>query len=149
MLTLSQRGASYRTKCLTIEAAARFATCLNANARFTEVEIVESQRAKGEARWFVQFLPASAERQAEMLDRQQATRAERAATQGFTFLLDKDGGRPFYWCHSHTSGEVYEVAADASRCGCMDDEWRCRPNGLACKHRLAARAAIREGRAGG
>jgi hypothetical protein len=90
----------YRTKCLELEHAARFAKCLGANARFAEIEISESTRAKGERRWIVEFQPANVERQAEMAERQQAAREERAATEGqsYHFVLDKDGGRAFYLC---------------------------------------------------
>jgi hypothetical protein len=134
----------YRTKCLTLDAAARFAKCLVANSRFLGVEIAESNRANGDKRWFVQFRPQNPERQAEMRERQQTAREERAQVQQFAFCLDKDGGRPFYWCHSLASGEVYQVDAEGRGCTCPDFLHRCQPNGLKCKHALALLASDRE-----
>src|SRR5690242_16856883 len=123
---------SYRTKLLPIERAAAFCRALSANPRFTEVTIETSTRAKSDARYYVQFLPASEARRADMLTRQQDARAERAATQGFTFCLDKDAGRPFFWTWSHSSGEVYETTEHS--CSCPDHQFRAAPNGLKCKH---------------
>ena len=75
-----------------------------------------------------------------LLQQHQDARAERAATQGFTFCADKDSGRLFFWCWSHTSGEVYEVTPQS--CNCPDHEFRCKANGLKCKHRIALQAAL-------
>jgi hypothetical protein len=69
----------YRTRCMELEAAARFARCLTANSRFEEVTIEQSGRARGERRWFVAFAPSNEERQAAMVERQQTAREERAA----------------------------------------------------------------------
>jgi hypothetical protein len=142
MQRITNRGSlSYRTKCMELDAAARFARALGANERFTEVSLEESPRAKSSKRWYVQFLPANLERVADMLEREQDARAERARTQEFTFCLDKNGGRPFFWCHSATSGEVYEVDGGGRSCSCPDHLYRCQANGLKCKHVLALETA--------
>src|SRR5262245_30638995 len=94
----------YRTKLMDLDHAARFARCLGSNSRFEQVTIEQSRRATGERCWFVAFAPANIVRQAAMVERQQTAREERAALQDFDFVLDKDAGRPFCWCHSHTSG---------------------------------------------
>lgn len=125
----------HRTKCLTIEQAGAFARCLQGNARFTDVSIEESARAKGEKRWFVMFQPSNPERVAEMLDAAQDARARRACEQTFTFCLDKDAGRPFFWCWSHSSGEVYETTEHS--CNCPDATFRLKGTSLKCKHTLA------------
>jgi len=139
---------SYRTKLMELPRAAAFARALGANDLFTAVEIETSSRAKSERKYFVTFLPSNPERVQDMLDRQQDARAERAAEQEFTFLLDKDGGRPYLLCWSHTSGEVYDVDVHGRSCSCPDHEFRCKPNGLRCKHALAAVAAMAEGEVG-
>lgn len=143
MEILAQTGAFFRTKLMDLARAAAFARCIGANERFAEVTIETSTRAKSERKYFVQFQPASDERKGAILDRQQDARAERAATQGFTFCLDKDAGRPFFWCWSHTSGEVYETTQHS--CNCPDHDFRCKPNGLSCKHILALDAEIARG----
>jgi hypothetical protein len=133
----------YRTRTLTLNQAAAFARCLQGNNRFTGVEIIESDRARGAARWFVTFLPSNEVRQEAMAERQQTAREERAAEQEFTFVLDKDAGRPFCWCHSHTSGEVYEVKEDT--CSCPDWLYRGQRAGIRCKHQIALVSAIDRG----
>ena len=135
----------FRTKCMVLAQAARFAKCLEGNSRFLGVEITESTRAKSDKRWFVAFTPSNPERVQAILDRQQDARAQRAAEQTFSFMLDKDGGRPFLWCYSHASGETYEVDCQGRSCSCPDHEFRCKPNGLKCKHQIAAAAAIQAG----
>lgn len=146
MERISNQGElGYRTKLMDIERASRFARCLGANERFAAVEIATSTRAKSDKKYFVTFLPSNPERLEEMAQRQQDARAERAATQGFSFILDKDAGRPFVWCHSHTSGEVYELDCQGHACSCPDHEYRCRPNGLKCKHQIALTNAIASG----
>jgi hypothetical protein len=133
---------SFRTKCLNIERAAAFARALNANRRFTEVEIRESKRAKGEARWFVCFLPANPLRQAAMVDRQQSARAERAATESFTVVADPD--HDYLHVYSHGSQETYEVSLAGTSCSCPDFHYRGSAN-LVCKHLLAAASAVGPG----
>jgi predicted nucleic acid-binding Zn finger protein len=134
MQSLSRDGACYRTKLLDLEQAARFARCLGANPLFSAVAVEESPRSAG--RFFVSFVPTNPERRQAMVAREQDKRHEKAVTEGqrYLFCLDKDGGRPFFWCLS-TSGEVYEVTPET--CSCPDHQFRCAPNGLKCKHRLA------------
>jgi hypothetical protein len=133
----SQGSLSYRTKLMPEAKAQAFAACLTANADFTEVSVEESARAKREEKFFVQFKPASELRQLDMLARQIDARASRAAAQGFSFILDKDAGRPFVWVHSHSSGEVYELDIEGRSCGCPDHLYRCSKAGIQCKHALA------------
>lgn len=139
METITAGTIRYRTKCLSIEAAARFARCLGANQKFTGVEIERSNRAKGEKCWIVLFQPASEARQESLEQRQQDTRAQRAAAQAFTFCADKDSGRLFWWVFSHSSGETYEVSEHS--CSCPDQTYNLRGTSLRCKHRLALAAA--------
>lgn len=138
---------SFRTRCMDLEHAARFARCLSANeTRFRDVEIRESKRAKGEARWFVCFLPLKAERVEKMLDAQQSAREERAATQTFTVVADPD----FDYLHvySHSSQETYEVSIQVATCSCPDHTYRLAGTGVLCKHLLAGAAAVRTGEVG-
>src|SRR5256885_16375176 len=100
MLTVSHSaGITYRSKCLPKPKASRFANCVAANPRFTEVSIGHSTRAKGVNCYFVQFRPVSEERQADMVARQQTSREERAISEGsaYVWCRDKDGGRAFFW----------------------------------------------------
>lgn len=135
-------GAIYfRTRRLRYDQAKRFAVCLQANPRFTDVETVLSQRVRSAANAFVQYRPSNVDRQFEQIDRQQAKRRQKALTEGrcYQWFLDTDGSRPFYWCLS-SSGEVYEV--DAGSCSCPDYQFRCRKvYDLRCKHILAYEAA--------
>lgn len=127
----------FRTKLLRPEQADRFASCLAANAsRFTDVESVLSQQAKGERCCFVQYRPVNLDRQWKQVERQQKQRTRKAQTEGccYDWLLDTDGTRPFYGCHS-TSGEVYEVTS--GECSCPDFQFRLKKVahfGLRCKH---------------
>lgn len=137
------RPPSFRTILLDIEQAGRWARCLAANARFTNVEIQISRRAKSaDVRYFVTWQPASPARQAAMMDRQQNLRARRADEEQFTFC--HDGDHDFYHCLSHGSGETYETTLHS--CSCPDHSFRCAPNGLACKHQLSLADHIREER---
>lgn len=107
---------------------------LDANPRFQGAHVEESSRAKDPAcRYFVCFLPAAIERQAEMLSREQSARAARAAEQEFTFELLS---APDTWlCLSHHSGNCYVLAP--GRCTCPDFTYRCAGTGMSCKHMIA------------
>ena len=109
---------SYRTKRMETAAAWRFATCLKANSRFTDVAMVHSDRAKGAARYFVTYRPSNPER-----------------------VADKDGGRPFHWCVSVASGGVYQTTP--SSCTCPDEQYRAVPGG--CKHQRSLRLLLEAG----
>jgi hypothetical protein len=137
------RPPSFRTILMDLEHAARWARCLNANRRFTNAEIQTSPRAKSpEVRYYVTYQPSNERRQAAMLDHQQSARAQRADAQEFTFC--HDGDHDFFHCLSHTSGQTYETTLNS--CSCPDEQFRCSPNGLACKHRLALASHIRDQR---
>lgn len=138
---------SFRTRCMDLERAARFARCLAANEkRFTDVEIRESKRAKGDARWFVCFLPVNAARVGAMLDHQQQSREERASTQSFTVVADPD--HDYLHCYSHATQETYEVSIQAATCSCPDFSYRLSGTGVLCKHLVAAAAAVRRDEVG-
>ena len=134
MQTLSGNGSFYRTKLMDRTRAFQFAQCLEANPLFAAVEVEESKRSAG--KFFVSYVPSNPERRRELVAREQDKREAKAITEGaeYVFCLDKDAGRPFWWCLS-TSGEVYEVTPQA--CNCPDHTFRCGPNGLKCKHQLA------------
>jgi hypothetical protein len=126
---------------MTLARAAAFSKCLEANDDFSVVAIEESQRAKGEARWFVVFVPVNPQRLADIADRQQDARAQRAADEGanYLFALDKDAGRPFFWVFNPKSGETYEVDP-RGHCSCPDFQYRCEVAGLRCKHLVAVQS---------
>lgn len=140
MTSLSSAGAGYRTKPMLPAQAERFARCLRANTAFRSVSVADS-RSPGKR--VVVYQPASDVRQSELLALHQDAREQRAASQGFTFLLDTDTEQPFCHCHSHTSGEVYETTL--FDCSCPDFQFRCRGALLRCKHMLALSAAIDSG----
>ena len=146
MIGFSEMGRiSYRTKCMDLERAGRFARCLSANGRFADVEIRESKRAKGAERWFVCFLPVNPARIEAMVERQQSARAERAVTESFTVVADPD--HDFLHVYSHGSQETYEVCIEAATCSCLDFRYRGGPN-MVCKHLIAAADALRRGEVG-
>jgi predicted nucleic acid-binding Zn finger protein len=138
MLTLSSAGAGYRTKLMDRPTADRFAACLQANPRFTDVAVCESGRTQNpEVRWFVAYAPASETRQAALASSEQHKRLQTSLEEGssYVFCLDQDGARPFFYCLNPRSGEVYEVTERT--CTCPDFHYRCRHAGLHCKHQLA------------
>jgi len=144
MLTVHHTaGITYRSKCLTEPKAQRFARCLEANARFSDITLCRSNRAKSDTCWFVSFRPVSEERQAQMFSKQQMSREERALTEGsaYVWALDKDAGRAFWWLMS-ASGEVYELDLRGRSCSCPDYVYRCQGNGLECKHSQALRHGL-------
>lgn len=138
MESLTHRGLVKRTKLMTSDRAWRFATCLMANRRFQDVAMVHSSKATGERRYFVQFIPSNPERQQDMKNRQEGSRAVRAWNEGsdYIWVPDKNGGRAFYWLLS-ASGEVYEVEPHSGVCSCPDYQFRCAGAGIKCKHLLA------------
>src|SRR5579871_638117 len=129
----------FRTRLLTCPQADRFARCLRANAeRFRDVDVSFNPRAKGERAFFVTFRPVNPDRVVEQIDRQQASRQQRADCHGpsYVYALDIDGERPFYWCLSD-SGETYEL--DSGECSCPDYQYRLKRadwTGIKCKHIL-------------
>lgn len=136
---------SYRTKLMPRSKAESFAAALRANAHFTAVAVVQSERAKT-PKFFVDFLPSNPARLEEMARRQQDARAERAVTQQFTFVRDPD--HPFFHCFSHGSGETYEIDLYGTSCNCWDHVQRTAPNGMRCKHLLRFAVARRNGEIG-
>jgi predicted nucleic acid-binding Zn finger protein len=140
MQTLSFAGAAYRTKLLSATQAQRFAACLQANSSFSAVAVEESPRAKSaDRKHFVSYVPANAARRAEMIEREQDARVVRGFTEGSDYVFCLDDSHRFFWCLS-TSGEVYEVTS--ASCSCPDHTFRCKPNGLKCKHQIALREGV-------
>lgn len=131
MLSLTHAGSRFRSKPMDRDRAERFARCISANERFTEVFVQESKSA---GKFYVSYLPASQARQADMLATHQTERLQRALAEGdgYTFVLDDS--RTFFWCLS-VSGEVYETTEH--NCSCPDHTYRCSKAGLKCKHQLA------------
>jgi hypothetical protein len=134
-------AAVFRTQLLTKAKAERFRRCVSANRQYTGAALLESNRAKDPVRrWFVQYRPASQERQAILLANRQRERLDRALQEGpeYVWVEDPDAqpGREFFHCQS-VSGEVYEVDARARGCTCGDYLQRCQKLGLRCKHLLA------------
>src|SRR5689334_1775846 len=117
MFSLTHLGANFRTKPLSREQAERFARCLQANSRFTEVN-VNASRSPG--KFTVHYQPASDQRYRELLAGERAEREVKAVTEGseYVFVLDKDGGRAFFHCLNPKSGEVYETTEHG--CSCPD-----------------------------
>lgn len=139
MQTLTSAGAGYRTKCLTEEHADLFAQCLRSNGKFTNVEVREEPRAKGDRRFYVTYQPSDPEQQERLLQAHSDQRRAKAESEGeqYLFVENPEGGN-FFWCQS-VSGEVYEVTLH--NCTCPDAEFRCRENGLRCKHSHALESA--------
>lgn len=137
MQSLTHTGLTYRTKLLAADQAARFARCLAANPTFTQVATHESTRSAG--KFFVSFLPVSPARQQDMLTREQDARTERAHREGSDYLWARDLDGDWHWCLSR-SGETYEVTLHS--CTCPDYAYRCRAQGLACKHMTALAAGV-------
>src|SRR3990172_7161393 len=137
---------TFRTKCMDIEHAGRFARCLGANPRFTAIEIRESRRAKGEVRWFVCFLPSNPVRQTAILGRQQDIQEQRFSERDYTVVRDPD--HDYLHVLSHHSGDTHEVSVEAATCTCGHFHYRLAGTGLLCSHLLAAAAAIRRGEVG-
>jgi hypothetical protein len=132
MLSLTHAGCHFRTKLMDQAQAERFAHCLDANARFAKVTVEESRSA---GRFFVSFLPAAPERQAEMLETVQSERLVRALTEGSDYVFVVDDSARFMWCFNPRSGETWEVTSQS--CTCPDHVYRCSRVGLKCKHQLA------------
>jgi hypothetical protein len=129
---------AYRSRCMEYERAQAFALCLRANStRFTGVDLSHSERAKGSRSWFVTFAPVNPDRMADIGDRENAARIQRADREGaaYLYMLDVDSPRPFYRVYNPKSGETYEL--DSSSCSCADFVYRCDKAsgfGLKCKH---------------
>jgi hypothetical protein len=138
---------SFRTRCMELERAARFARCLSANeTRFTDVEIRESKKARGAARWFVCYQPANPRRQAAMLSRQQDLQEQRAAEREYTVVRDPD--HDYLHVFSHHSGDTHEVSLAGASCTCGHFTYRLRGTGVLCSHLVAAADATRRGEVG-
>lgn len=126
----------FRTRLLSFTQAERFGKCLRGNDRFRDVAVNLSEQARSERAYFVTFAPVNRDRVADMVDRQQETRTERAEREGadYRYFLDTDAVRPFYWVLS-TSGETYEL--DSGECSCPDYQFRLKKadwTGIKCKH---------------
>lgn len=132
MEIIAQGQARFRTKLMDTQRAHSFAKALLANPRFESVEVHFSLKAKSPAQWWVSYRPASAARQAAILERQQDARLIRAIEQGSGYTWVPAQG--FAYCVS-TSGEVYETTP--SECSCPDRVYRGRGAGVLCKHSLA------------
>jgi len=132
MTVLSRTGAAHRTKLMTQDRAERFARCIQANPRFVNVVVSESPRSAG--KFLVTFNTSSDETGEKIRQDAHTARLERALVDGKDFIFVADDGGEFIWCMS-TSGETYEVTS--ASCTCPDHQYRCRPNGLQCKHQLA------------
>lgn len=136
----------YRTALMERSRAFGFARCLNGNAgRFSDVEVLRSERAKGCTSWFVRFRPARRERQGLLLQREWDKRAARAEEEGgeYIFWPDPDSAGD-YWCFNPKSGETYQV--NCFRCTCPDFHYRCNRAGIQCKHQQAWELQSRAGR---
>ena len=133
METITSQGAAFRTQLMTLPQAQRFGACLRANRKFTAVQVCESGRTRAEKRWFVMFSPSSTARAEALLHRQQSSRAERAATQSFTFAANSYE----VYCYSHKSAMTYSLDTDGRGCCCEDSIHRCEPARILCKHGIA------------
>lgn len=136
-------GIVYRTRLMGIRHAEAFAAALRANTRFTNVQLVTSLRATTELRYYVEFQPASNDRQADALAREFHKRAGKAATEGAGYIVVADPDTPAgYWLLS-ISGETYQLStARGGSCSCPDYCFRAQRAGLPCKHLLALRATL-------
>jgi hypothetical protein len=127
----------YRTRNLLLDAAARFARCLDANTtRFCRVEIVRNPKAKSDACWFVQFSSVNPDRVKDMYASMEDARQHRAETEGLDYVIVHNDDNPgTFFVFNPLSGETYE--GTTRDCGCSDYAYRMRSIGSICKHSRA------------
>lgn len=136
MLIIEEGGIiRYRTRLVrNMQAALRFAKCVEANPHFQQAEVVKSSQSKGEA-WFVTYRPKSADRQESLVERLQAERSARARKEcGQYKWTSVTGKENTFYCKSK-SGSVYEVSP--TRCDCPDYVNHCHDLDIYCKHQIA------------
>lgn len=118
-----------------MQQAERFARCLRANGRFTDVQVRESGQAKHpERRYYTYWTPRNVARAKELLQEAQSAREARSFSQAgrYEFHLS-DCGR-YHFTLNLLSGEVYQTTVYT--CDCPDAECNLRFSGLLCKHSL-------------
>jgi len=133
----------YRTALMTQTHAASFARCLAGNDSFCDVLVSFSFRAKPEKAYYVIFKPASIERQRAIYSGQDDAREARAVSEGSDYIFFWDSDKRIYWVFNPKSTETYEVSG--RDCTCPDYQFRCRENGLTCKHMKALRLRVEAG----
>ena len=131
----------YRSDLMKEQEAFRFARCLTANERFTEVFVFHDPRAKGERAWYLQWQPATDEAGLEILARLIAKQNLRAQKEGEQYVWDAADTGPF-WRVATVSKQVYEVGADGRSCTCPHYEIRLKAHGVPCKHLIAFNAKM-------
>jgi hypothetical protein len=139
-----QTTTGYRTKGLMSQSRAeRFARCLAANGRFSDVQVVESGRAKcADCAHYVYYTPRNVTRHKQILQDAQNSREARAREQreSYEFHLDESG--LFYWCLNLRSLEVYETTVHG--CDCPDATYNLSRTGIQCKHALMLQMQLQE-----
>jgi len=76
------------------------------------VSVAESQKTKHPVRrWFVTFQPSNPDRMADIGDREQAARIQRADREGagYLYVENEDAIRPTFYCYNPESQETYVV----------------------------------------
>lgn len=131
MQVITSSSIFHRTQLLPLARARSFARCLARNARFEAVTVEEHLKARGDRRWFVQYRPAAAARQLDLIAAQMDAREARATEQAdnYAFLWNTDTGA--YDCLNLVSGAVY--ATTEQECSCPDSAHRGSVVGP-CKH---------------
>jgi hypothetical protein len=124
----------YRTTLMPWARAAAFAKCIATNARFTDVELLPSAKAKGD-QYYIIFRPTNTERQLDMYQAEYDKRAQRAEEEGgdYIFFDCPDTPRKSV-VFNPASGKVYEMLG--GHCSCPDKQYRCSAASLHCKHEI-------------
>lgn len=132
-----------RTVLMTKVQAFNFLKCQNANPNVLSESacVVRSGRAKGERKWFVEWVPKNPVRQAEMYTKFDTDRQRRAELEFADYEFHPLDDRPgWYWCihHNPDISSVYAVhpitGCDVEGHGCADMFYRGQRVGKQCKH---------------
>jgi len=141
--TILRTGAvAFRTTLLTEARAESFARMLAGNARFEDIEVQESSRAKSERAFFVTFSPSSAARKDLIFMAQWDSRRTKGEGEGadYTFWPDDDNAGCF-WVFNPISGETYTTSIFS--CSCPDYLYRASRAGCLCKHQHSLSAHLK------
>lgn len=137
MTSLTHLGLNHRTKLMDAARAGRFAQCLAANSRFTNVQTVQS---RSEGKFFVTYQPSSDHRYQELAKAERDARLARATDHAAEYEVVQEPEARFFYVLNVVSGEVYETTARS--CSCPDWTYRGSRTGIPCKHQLLIRQGL-------
>ena len=140
-LTVAPGVACYRSANLTEKKAKAFAACLQGNKNFADATVHATR--PGSALFYVAYLPANPERQADVLARYQQEQIDRAASEMDGYLYFVSPHRPHLVSVTSLPDEktqyrnTYEVNRIEHTCTCPHFKNRLAPVGALCKHLVA------------